>query len=49
MRLFVISDLHLGGRPYINSGPIASQICNAYIELSAFIDWVRSQGKPLLP
>lgn len=44
MRLFVISDLHLGGRPASDSGPMGSQICHAYAELTAFIDWVRCQA-----
>lgn len=44
MRLFVISDLHLGGRPHADSGPMGSQICNAYAELAAFIDWVSCQA-----
>lgn len=41
MRLFVISDLHLGGRPHTKSGAIGSQICQTYSELTNFIDWVR--------
>ncbi|PHV39196.1 metallophosphoesterase [Janthinobacterium sp. BJB304] len=45
MRLFVISDLHLGGRPHTDSGPMGSQICHAYPELTSFIDWARDQAK----
>lgn len=41
MRLFVISDLHLGGRPHTDSSAMGSQICQAYPELTSFIDWVR--------
>lgn len=44
MRLFVISDLHLGGRPHTDAGPMGSQICHSYTELTAFIDWVRNQA-----
>jgi UDP-2,3-diacylglucosamine pyrophosphatase LpxH len=45
MRLFVISDLHLGGTPHVvsESAP-GSQICHAYQELTDFIDWVREQA-----
>ncbi len=45
MRLFVISDLHLGGRPHGAPDAMGSQICHAYAELTSFIDWVRSQAK----
>ena len=45
MRLFVISDLHLGGRPHTESGAMGSQICQAYSELTSFIDWVRELAK----
>ncbi len=45
MRLFVISDLHLGGRPHTDSGTVGSQICQAYSELTSFIDWVRELAK----
>lgn len=44
MRLFVISDLHLGGRPHSSSEPTGSQICHSYNELTYFIDWVRGQA-----
>lgn len=46
MRLFVISDLHLGGHPHVASAnaPLGSQICHAYQELTSFIDWVRKQA-----
>jgi len=48
--MFVISDLHLGGRPdeYHEDGRIARpgfQICNAYEELTQFIDWLRDLAK----
>jgi len=51
MKIFVISDLHLGGRPHARHGAtcgtasdLGSQICHAYAELTQFIDWVASQG-----
>lgn len=46
MRLFVISDLHLGGRPHSDDAesPLGSQICHAYQELTNFIDWVRGEA-----
>lgn len=51
MKIFIISDLHLGGRPHPKNGaaigatsPLGSQICHAYEELTQFIDWVASQG-----
>lgn len=48
-RLFIISDLHLGGRPDAPGEPGAImpgfQICRAYHELVRFIDWVRASGK----
>lgn len=49
-RLFVISDLHLGGRPDDRDGNgqlvrAGYQICNAHRELSEFIDWVARQGE----
>jgi UDP-2,3-diacylglucosamine pyrophosphatase LpxH len=49
-RLFVISDLHMGGRPdeYDQSGRIVRpgyQICNAYEELIGFVDWVAARGR----
>jgi UDP-2,3-diacylglucosamine pyrophosphatase LpxH len=42
MRLFVISDLHLGGRPHSEEkdAPPGSQICTANLELISFIDWI---------
>ena len=43
--IFVISDLHLGGRPRgsaNDAGPIGSQICNSYDKLFEFIDWLSS-------
>ena len=46
-RLFVISDLHLGGRPDSPpggpSGPPGTRLCRAYGPLVEFIDWVRAQ------
>src|SRR5690242_10609167 len=44
MRLFVISDLHLGGRPHSSSDPTGSQLSHSYNELTNFIDWVRGQA-----
>lgn len=51
MKIFVISDLHLGGRPNpkddVECGKEhrwGSQICHAYAELTQFIDWVAEQG-----
>jgi UDP-2,3-diacylglucosamine pyrophosphatase LpxH len=51
MKIFIISDLHLGGRPHPKNGiengaasPLGSQICHAYAELTQFIDWVADQG-----
>lgn len=48
-RLFIISDLHLGGRPdgIDEAGEVKTgfQICHAYAELVAFIDWVSKSGK----
>lgn len=41
-RLFVISDLHLGGRPP-GGGKLGFQLCQAYRELVEFVDWVRTQ------
>lgn len=43
-RLFIISDLHLGGRPG-GGGQPGFQICNAYAELVEFVDWVAGQGR----
>jgi UDP-2,3-diacylglucosamine pyrophosphatase LpxH len=42
-RLFIISDLHLGGRPEAD-GQLGFQICKAYRELVEFVDWVSGQG-----
>ncbi len=39
--LYAISDLHLGGAPDASDAP-GSQICTAYSELAAFIDWIAS-------
>ena len=43
-RIFVISDLHLGGRPdrIDESGNLVTgfQICNSYKEMVGFIDWL---------
>jgi UDP-2,3-diacylglucosamine pyrophosphatase LpxH len=49
--VFVISDLHLGGRPHdpnkeTQSG---SQICTSYRELTEFTDWVAAQGTAKAP
>jgi UDP-2,3-diacylglucosamine pyrophosphatase LpxH len=46
MRLFVISDLHLGGHPHVTNvdEPLGSQICHSYQELTNFINWVRTQA-----
>jgi UDP-2,3-diacylglucosamine pyrophosphatase LpxH len=56
MKIFIISDLHLGGRPHPKNGtengiasPLGSQICHAYAELTQFIDWVASQGSGDVP
>src|SRR5262245_34306325 len=47
--VFIISDLHLGGRPAEREerGQVfpATQICHAYRELVGFIDWVRDHGR----
>ncbi|CAD6532451.1 hypothetical protein LMG28727_02938 [Paraburkholderia kirstenboschensis] len=44
-RLFVISDLHLGGRPSQRSpdgeATLGTSLCASYDELRDFIDWVR--------
>jgi hypothetical protein len=45
-RVFVISDLHLGGRPRSAESP-GFQICNAYEELVDFVDWIRSLDNDL--
>lgn len=49
-RVFVISDLHLGGRPDRNdeSGHLVTgfQICNSYKELVSFIDWLGNLERP---
>lgn len=48
-RIFVISDLHLGGRPdrRDESGKLVPgfQICNSYKELVCFIDWLTRLAK----
>ena len=44
-RLFIISDLHLGGRPPTDGCP-GFQMCRAYDELAEFIDWIRTQPLP---
>lgn len=51
MKIFVISDLHLGGRPHskndatcVAESYLGSQICHAYAELTQFIDWVAGHG-----
>jgi UDP-2,3-diacylglucosamine pyrophosphatase LpxH len=48
--LFIISDLHLGGRPDLrdDAGRITQpgyQICHAHADLVEFIRWVATQGK----
>ena len=49
--LFVISDLHLGGRPHIAAptadGPPGFQINHSYAALIAFIDWVGKRAMQL--
>ena len=49
-RIYIISDLHLGGRPDARdtSGQIVRpgfQICHAYAPLTAFIDWVGREAE----
>jgi UDP-2,3-diacylglucosamine pyrophosphatase LpxH len=46
LKVFIISDLHLGGRPHseAKSGKIGSQICTSYKELTAFIDSISQQA-----
>lgn len=44
-RLFIISDLHLGGRPP-GEGQLGFQMCRAYAELADFVDWVSTQPLP---
>lgn len=49
-RIFVISDLHLGGRPdeVDEAGEILAsgfQICHSYEALIRFVDWVRDHGR----
>ena len=48
-RLFIISDLHLGGRPdqRDESGALKPgfQICNSYPELISFLDWLSTSGR----
>lgn len=47
MRIFVVSDLHLGGVPHsdLPDAPLGTQICHSYRELTDFIDWVRMQAR----
>lgn len=42
-RTFVISDLHLGGRPDAAVGGTPYQICHSYAELAEFVRWVATQ------
>jgi len=45
--IFVISDLHLGGRPHPRSqsdGPPGSRINSSYLQLTQFIDWLAVEG-----
>jgi UDP-2,3-diacylglucosamine pyrophosphatase LpxH len=53
MKLFVISDLHLGGRPHAEAGAVnpapGGQICHAYPQLTRFIDSIAQQGTPQAP
>lgn len=44
-RVFVISDLHLGGRPK-DSESLGFQICSAQTELVQFVEWVRKLEDP---
>jgi len=49
-RVFIISDLHLGGRPdeHDDTGRLTRtgfQLCNAYEQLTDFIDWIRTSAK----
>ncbi len=49
-KIFIISDLHLGGHPdkRDNLGGISKpgfQICHAYPQLTAFIDWIKQEAK----
>jgi UDP-2,3-diacylglucosamine pyrophosphatase LpxH len=53
-RIFVISDLHLGGRPddCDDQGRITRpgyQICHTHAELVAFVRWVATQGQGISP
>ena len=43
-RTFVISDLHLGGRPPDEQGGPAFQLCSSYRELADFIRWTSTQS-----
>lgn len=45
-RIFIISDLHLGGRSAstVTDGPLGTRMCQAYGALIRFIDWVANQG-----
>lgn len=50
MKLFVISDLHLGGRPSAGAAALpGGQICRAYPQLTRFIDAVARQGTRQAP
>lgn len=46
-RIFIISDLHLGGRPDPDTpgAPLGTQLCRAYAALCQFIDWVAGQSR----
>jgi UDP-2,3-diacylglucosamine pyrophosphatase LpxH len=50
LKIFVISDLHLGGRPHVTSdtgAPVGSRINSSYRHLTDFLDWLSveaSQG-----
>jgi hypothetical protein len=49
-KIFIISDLHLGGCPDERNdlGRITKpgfQICHAYPQLTAFIDWINKEAK----
>lgn len=47
--IFVVSDLHLGGRPHEIvdvTNHVGSQICQSYRHLTEFIDWLPSGSEP---
>lgn len=49
-RVFIISDLHLGGRPDERDGAgrivtTGFQFCNAYAQLAGFVDWLRGPAR----